>query len=219
MLKRVTLFCGHYGSGKTNIAVNWALHLQKEGHPAAIADLDIVNPYFRTADSAPELRDAGVKVVLMPFANSSVDLPSLPSEVYSLVQDKSRYAVFDVGGDDRGAYALGRYAPAILEEGNYEMLYVVNFLRPLTRNAPDALEVLREIEAAGHIPFTGIVHNTNLGAETAPEDILEADKKAKELSALAGIPVAMTTGTKEICDALAGRIPALFPITLQAKYY
>ena len=109
--KRLTLFAGHYGSGKTNIAVNYALRLAAEGKQVCIADLDIVNPYFRTADSAPELEAAGIRLVRPQYANSNVDLPALPAESYRLVRDKSAYGIMDIGGDDRGAYALGRFVP------------------------------------------------------------------------------------------------------------
>ena len=125
--KRVTLFSGHYGSGKTNIAVNYAMQMARDGLPVTIADLDIVNPYFRTKDSAEDLAAAGIRLISSAYANSNVDLPALPAELYALTNDKSRYAVLDVGGDDRGALALGRYAPAILEEGNYENIVVANF--------------------------------------------------------------------------------------------
>ena len=114
--KRVTLFAGHYGSGKTNIAVNYALRLKKEGKPVVIADLDIVNPYFRTKDSEEELRAAGIRLISSEFAGSNVDLPSLPQEMYTVTDNREEYAVLDIGGDDRGAYALGRYAPSILKE-------------------------------------------------------------------------------------------------------
>ena len=147
-MKRVTLFCGHYGSGKTNIAVNYALKLKADGLDVALADLDIVNPYFRSKDSTAELEKAGVRVIALPFANSSVDLPALPSQAYSLVQNRSVYAVLDIGGDDRGAYALGRFVPYILEENDYDMFFVVNYCRPLTLTPEKALEVLREIEEA-----------------------------------------------------------------------
>ena len=113
--KRLTLFAGHYGSGKTNIAVNYALHLAGEGKKVCIADLDIVNPYFRTKDSAAVLEAAGIHLVSPQFANTNVDLPALPAEAYRLVTDKQTYGIMDIGGDDRGAYALGRYVPAILK--------------------------------------------------------------------------------------------------------
>ena len=146
--KRLTLFAGHYGSGKTNIAVNYAISLAEEGKRVCIADLDIVNPYFRTADSAKQLKNAGVELVSPQFANSNVDLPALPAEAYRLVQDKSLYGVMDIGGDDRGAYALGRYVPYMKEEQNYRMIFVANGYRPLTRTADEAMEVMAEIEAA-----------------------------------------------------------------------
>ena len=106
--KRLTLFAGHYGSGKTNIAVNYAMALAAEGKKTCIADLDIVNPYFRTADSMRQLQEAGVELVVSQFANSNVDLPSLPAEAYRLVEDRSVYGVMDIGGDDRGAWRLER---------------------------------------------------------------------------------------------------------------
>jgi len=204
-LKRVTLFCGHYGSGKTNIAVNYALSLREKGLPVALADLDIVNPYFRSKDSTPELEKAGVKVITLQFANSSVDLPALPSEAYSLVQDRSRYAVLDIGGDDRGAYALGRFVPYILEENDYEMLYVVNFFRPLTVTVAEAVEVMREIEGACGLRFTGIVNNSNLGAETTADLVKSTYGKAEELCRETGVPLFAVTAEASV--ATDGMVP------------
>ena len=166
--KRLTLFAGHYGSGKTNIAVNYALHLAAEGKQVCIGDLDIVNPYFRTKDSAADLAAAGVELISPQFANSNVDLPALPAECYRLVQDFSTYGIMDIGGDDRGAYALGRFVPSIVKEGNYRMIYVANCYRPLTRTPEDTLEVMREIEAACGLKFTDIVNNSNLGSGHMP---------------------------------------------------
>lgn len=219
--KRVTLLAGHYGSGKTNIAVNYALYLNSKGLSVSIGDLDVVNPYFRTKDSEAELEKAGVKVISLPFANSSVDLPSLPAEAYALVQDKSRYAVIDIGGDDRGAYALGRYRPYILEENDYDMLFVTNFFRPLTKTPEEAFEVMREIEEASRIKFTGIINNTNLGCETTPELILESVPKIKKLSEISGLEVVMTTAeaavAKSLADADKEGLGMIFPLALQAK--
>ena len=147
------------------------------------------------------------------YANSNVDLPALPAELYALTNDKSRYAVLDVGGDDRGALALGRYAPAILEEGNYENIFVANFYRPLTPLAEDALAVMREIEAAGGIPFTAIAHNSNLGVETEAEDVLAMEGEAKRLSELASLPILFTAADARI----ACKIPEAFPLSLQKK--
>ena len=204
-MKRVTLLCGHYGSGKTNIAVNYALSLREKGLPVALADLDIVNPYFRSKDSTPELEKAGVKVIALQFANSSVDLPALPSEAYSLVQDRSRYAVLDIGGDDRGAYALGRFVPYILEENDYEMLYVVNFFRPLTVTVAEAVEVMREIEGACGLRFTGIVNNSNLGAETTADLVKSTYGKAEELCRETGVPLFAVTAESSV--ATDGMVP------------
>ena len=214
MPKRVTLFCGHYGSGKTNLAVNCALRLRGAGLPVALADIDIVNPYFRSKDSAAALAEAGVEVIALPFANSNVDLPSLPSSVYGLAQRRDRYAVFDIGGDDRGATALGRFAPDILRENDFEMLYVVNFYRPLTRTAEAAYEVLREIEAVCALPFTGIVNNSNLGAETRLRDVEATAGEAARLCAISGLPLRFTA----VSEAAAPEVPnGYFVMRLQAS--
>lgn len=216
--KRVTLFAGHYGSGKTNIAVNYAIAMRKAGLPVSIADLDIVNPYFRTKDSADRLAEAGIRLISSQFANSNVDTPALPGEIYSITDDRSTYAVMDVGGDDRGALALGRYAPAIVEENAYEMLFVVNAYRPLTRTPAEAFEVMREVEAAGKIPFTAIVNNSNVGRDTTADDVLQTVPFMEELSRLTGLPVKMTAVREDLREGLSRRIDNLFPLTLQKKY-
>ena len=215
--KRLTLFAGHYGSGKTNIAVNYALHLASEGKRVYIADLDIVNPYFRTKDSAAVLEAAGVHLVSPHFANSNVDLPALPAEAYRLVTDKNIYGIMDIGGDDRGAYALGRYVPAIKEEGNYRMVFVANCCRPLTRTPEDALEVMREVEAACGLAFTDIVNNTNLASETTPETVLTSREYMEKLSELSGLPIWLTTAEKTVASQLD--MENVLPLTLQEKYF
>ncbi len=215
--KRITLFCGHYGSGKTNIAVNFAIAKKKTGLPVSIADIDIVNPYFRTKDSTAELERAGVHVVALPFANTSVDLPAIPSEVMGLLQRRDTYVVMDVGGDDRGAVALGRYAPTILNENNFDMVFVVNFFRPLTRTPSEALEIMREIEAACKIPFTAIVNNSNIGEETKASDVLKTVSLALELSDISGLPLVGTTASEKLCKE--ANIETFFGLKLQEKLF
>ncbi len=217
--KRLTLFAGHYGSGKTNIAVNYALQLAKEGKSVCIADMDIVNPYFRTADSAKVLENAGVTLVSPQFANTNVDLPALPAEAYRLVQDKATYAVMDIGGDDRGAYALGRYVPYIKEENDYRMAFVANASRPLTRTPKEALEVMQEIEAACGLAFTCIVNNTNLASETTPETVLSSLPYVQELSRLSGLPIWLHTAKEDVSQTLVETLTNVFPLQLQEKYF
>ena len=217
--KRLTLFAGHYGSGKTNIAVNYAMYLAAEGKKVCIADLDIVNPYFRTKDSAGTLEAAGVELISPQFANSNVDLPALPAESYRLVQDKTTYGIMDIGGDDRGAYALGRFVPSILQENDYRMVFVANSYRPLTRTPEEALEVMREIEAACGLRFTDIVNNANLGHETTPDNVLDAVPYMEKLSRLSGLPIFAHTAEVNVARALEGRLAPVIPLRLQEKYF
>ncbi len=215
--KRITLFCGHYGSGKTNIAVNAALKLSQNYENIALADLDIVNPYFRTKDSSKELSEKGIRLICSQYANSNVDIPALPQDIYALTDDKTLKCIVDIGGDDRGAYVLGRISEKIVSENDYDMLMVINSYRPLTRDAESTMEVLREIETAAKIKFTGLVNNSNLGEETTEEDVINSLSYAQSVSKVTGLPVVATTVKEELFEALNKRIENLFPLKLQDK--
>ncbi len=199
--KRITILSGHYGSGKTNIAVNIALDLKTRHERVAVADIDIVNPYFRTKDSEELFKEKGIRLICSPYANTNIDIPALPQDIYAITDDKELYCVLDVGGDERGALALGRIAPRIDEENDYEMLYVLNTFRPLTRDVESALEVMREIEDACKLKFTAIVNNSNLGAETSDDDIIGSIAVSKALAERVGIPMIYTT-VRKLTDRL-----------------
>ena len=179
--------------------------------------MDIVNPYFRTSDSRQELENAGIRLICSEFAGSNVDLPALPASIYAVTDDPTQAAVIDVGGDDRGALALGRLKDRILEENDYEMLFVINRFRPLTKTPEMALEVMREIELAGGIPFTAVINNSNLGPETTADDVLASMSYANEVCRLSGLPLKMTTVQESLYPQLNGKIENLFPIGLQKK--
>ncbi|MBQ7406210.1 MAG: hypothetical protein IJW11_00390 [Clostridia bacterium] len=213
--KRITIFSGHYGSGKTNVALTYALSERAKEKKVAIADIDIVNPYFRTKDSEALLKERGIRLICSDYANTNVDIPALPQDIYAIVDDKSLTCILDVGGDERGALALGRISAAIREENDYDMIFVANRFRPLTSTVEGAMEVLREIEAAAGLRFTAIVNNSNLGAETAPEDILSSVQFGKALSEAAGLPLAATSVSESVYEALSGRMSGLYPIRLQ----
>ena len=215
--KRITLFCGHYGSGKTNVAVNYAKQIKTGQNKVAVCDLDIVNPYFRTKDSEKDLSDLGIKLVVSEYANTNVDVPALPQEMYLITDDKSYNVVVDVGGDDRGALALGRLAPEILKENDYDMYLVVNKFRPLTKDAPSTIQVKEEIELACKMPFTGIVNNSNLGELTTANDVISSIEYAKEISKLTGLPLIFTSAKEELVEELNDKVENLFPLKLQKK--
>lgn len=216
-MKRVTLFAGHYGSGKTNLAVNYALHLANGGYKTLIADLDIVNPYFRTRDSEDQLEQAGVRIIVSPYANSNVDVPALPDEMYAITDDKSYSCVVDVGGDDRGALALGRLAPALNEENDYEMFLIVNFYRPLTRDVQSVLQVMREIECASGMRFTAIINNSNLGEQTTAGDVLATVEKARELQRLTGLELRATCVKEELLPLVCDKIERILPVRMHFR--
>ena len=219
MAKRLVILAGHYGSGKTNIAVNFAFSLKNEGKNVTVCDLDIVNPYFRTKDSAEDFEKAGIGLISSKYANTNVDIPSLPQEMYSVLDDKETNFVLDIGGDDRGALALGRLAPGILKENSYEMLLVTNLFRPLTRDTQSLKEVMKEMETASGIRFTGVINNSNLGEETTGEDVLSTVQRAQDFAEMIGLPLVLTTVKSDLYEGLKDKVENLYPLTLQKKYY
>lgn len=210
--RRVAVFMGHYGSGKTFAAVNYALELKRRGKPVSIYDLDIVNPYFRTIDAADRLKTAGIELIVSGFAESNVDLPSINARSYKMTEDFSEYAVVDVGGDDRGALALGRFRERLVSENNYDGLLVLNKYRPETRDIKGALAIIEEIERAGRLPFTGIVNNTNLGDETTVNDVIEGFEFAKEVAKASGLEVKFSAVRKDLISDEIKNILAVDPI-------
>ncbi len=212
--KHITIFCGHYGSGKTNIAVNYAFDLKKRHESVSILDMDIVNPYFRTKDSEKELNEKNIELMCSSFAASNLDIPALPSEMYAPFCRADNYSVLDIGGDDRGAVALGRFAPLVEKSESFQMLFVVNFYRPLTQTPEEALVVMREIENACSLRFTGIVNNSNVGVQTEKKYIEDTFPLAQKLCEISALPLVMTTVRADL-SAQFENIGNIFPLTLQ----
>lgn len=194
-----------------------AFDLKKQYDNVAVADLDIVNPYFRTKDSLEDFRKQNIRLICSEYANTNLDIPALPQDMYAITDDRSMKVILDIGGDDRGALALGRLAPKINEENDFEMLMVINRFRPLTPDADSTIEVMREIETAGGIRFTGLVNNSNLGVETTAQDVIGSLAYANSVAEKSGLPVVLTTVTEELFDELKDKIPNLFPMKLQEK--
>lgn len=189
--EKITVISGPYGSGKTNIAVNLAMDIAKSGEVSRVADLDIVNPYFRSADNAEMLKSLGVQALVPEFANTNVDIPGLPDN-YRLLFSGEGKSVADVGGDADGAAVLGLSHDDYIEAG-YKMYFVYNRYRYVTAEPEGAIEVMRAIERASGLVFSGIINNSNLGVETDAETVIKAIPYAEKLAEMAGIPLLMTT--------------------------
>ncbi len=200
--KRINMFTGHFGSGKTEVAVNFALKLAENNFKTAIVDFDIINPYFRTADAKDELEKNNIRVVLPMYANTNVDIPVIPPEIYSLFQNKEYQVVLDVGGEDLGAKAISRFKEEIISD-SYEMFFVVNTRRNMTDTSEKILEMIALIEYGANIKVTKLINNTNLLEETTPEIILEGNKIIAEASDKTGIPIAITAGMEDVISRLS----------------
>lgn len=195
-LGKIIAVTGHYGSGKTNLAVNLAVDFAKEGERVTIIDLDIVNPYFRTADFSELFGLLGIKLVAPQFANTNLDIPSLGFDMAAVINGCDRL-IIDVGGDDTGAVALGQYATVF---GNFgcELYYVVNRYRYLTRTPGEAVELLRDIEQVSRIRAKGIVNCSNLGSQTTADDVKVTADYALKCASEAGVPLALTVAERSL---------------------
>ena len=211
---RLTLVTGHYGTGKTEFSVNLALALAEAGERTALADLDIVNPYFRSRERRELLEAAGVRLIATSQALADADVPALPAELHALLEDRTVRGVLDIGGDPSGARVLARYRPRIVKE-DYRLLYVVNAARPEVRTAERSAEVLRAIETVTGLACTGLVNNTHLCGETTAEDIREGAALAEEVCRLTGIPVACHAAEARFLEALKDLDP--FPMEIRMK--
>lgn len=213
---RVALVCGHYGTGKTEFSVNYALALARAKQRVMLADVDIVNPYFRSRERRQVLESAGVRVISSSQACSDADVPSLPAELLTIFEDRSVRGVIDVGGDPVGARVLARFQPKIAEE-DHTLLFVLNANRPEVRTVESALVYLRSIEAVTGLTCGGLVNNTHLCGETTPHEILKGAKLAEAVSQETGIPVVCHLAEQRFIgeDRLAAL--KLFPIDIYMK--
>lgn len=188
---KITIVTGHYGSGKTNLLINLAVQAAEAGERVTVADMDIVNPYFRSSDYEKLFNEKKIELIAPVSAGSTMDTPYLSAALYSIFTG-DKHVFVDVGGDDAGAISLGRYSGEIAENG-YEMIYVINQNRVLSRKPREAAELLYEIQAASRLKATALVNNTHLGVDTVPGTALNSINFAKEVETLTGLPLLYTT--------------------------
>ena len=211
--KRLTVVVGNYGSGKTELSVSLARCINKS-EKTALVDLDIVNPYFRSGEHKALLESEGIRVLMPTFANTTVDIPALPAAIQSVFDVKEEHVVFDVGGDDTGAAALGRYVEFFqAEKTQLCCLFVINAMRPLTRTAEDIIDLMERVSKRARMAFTGLVNNTNLAGETTAQMVLDGQKIVEEVAAKTGVQQLLLTGEQAVLDLLPPLYaPLLFPI-------
>lgn len=213
---RLSIVTGHYGTGKTEFAVNLALSLAAEGASVMMADLDIVNPYFRSRERRELLENAGVRLICSSQACTDADVPAIPAEVLTILEDRSVRGVLDIGGDPVGARVLGRFQAQILPE-DYQLLFVLNANRPEVRTSERAIAYLRGIEATTGLSCGGIINNTHLCGETTADEIRKGARLAEQVSQETGIPIVCHTAEERFLPALSELREPLFPITIYMK--
>ncbi len=194
MDRRLKIIIGAYGSGKSEISVNLALEMRKTAPEDKIllADLDIVNPFYRSADAAGVLEENNIRLISPMYANSNVDAPVLSGEVYVIFDDDSYRGVFDIGGEDMGATILGSMRSR-LDNTGAELLMAVNTRRPFTSTADEIIIMASELQEASKMKITGLINNTNILEQTTAGDVIEGEKILLEVSQKTGIPLVLTT--------------------------
>ncbi|MEK6265439.1 MAG: ATP-binding protein [Clostridium sp.] len=204
-MSRIRVFTGHFGSGKTEIAINYAINLAKEGKKVVIVDLDIVNPYFCVRDVRKQLEQQGIRVIASNPELVNAELMVVPAEIRAVFNDKSYEVVMDVGGDDSGAIALGQYNKYFKEEA-YDMFFVINTNRPFTQEPITIVDYINAVEKASRLKVTHLISNTNLSYETVPEHITYGDEVVAKLSKELNIPHAYTVCSKDLVEKLNGKL-------------
>ena len=204
-MKRITIFSGHYGSGKTTAAVAYAKKLREQHEKVMIVDIDLINPYYRTKDAQEELDALGITVVSPTYANTNIETPSLPAGVMAAFSQKDTYVVFDAAGDDDGAVVLSRYFMEFSQE-EYDFFLVINSKRPLTRDKESIIMYKEDIECASRLKFTALVNATNISYETTLSDILEGEEITNQVSKESGIPNRYTFVWEELYDSLPDEV-------------
>jgi len=213
---RISIITGHYGTGKTEFSVNLALALIREREQVVLADLDIVNPYFRSREQRPLLESAGVRVISSSQACSDADVPSLPPELLSILENREMTGVLDIGGDPVGARVLARFRPRIQME-DYQLIYVINANRPEVRTPETAIDYLRSIEAITGLTCTGLVNNTHLCGETTADQIRKGAALAAAVSEQTGLPILCHTAEQRLAEELSDLPQPVFPISIHMK--
>lgn len=216
-LSRVTAVCGRFGSGKTEIAINYALALAREARPYLI-DLDVVTPYFRTREKAQALARQGVTVIAPAEVAANLDTPGITPEILGAIQQTAQPVVLDVGGDKQGARALGQYSPYLRARG-CEVWFVVNPFRPFTRDLAGIRQSIAEIEAGSRLQVSALVSNPNLMGETDAELVVRGHRVVEEASAALGIPIAFVAVERSLLPQISdGRLSReVLPLTLYLR--
>lgn len=213
---RLSIITGHYGTGKTELAVNLALALAAGDMPVMLADLDIVNPYFRSRERKALLESAGIRLVATSQACTDADVPAVPAELLAILENRAVRGVLDVGGDPAGARVLARFQPQLCRE-DYQLIYVLNANRPEVRTAERAISCLRAIEETTGLACSALVNNTHLCGETTGADIRRGAALMEAVSRKTGLPALCHIAEERLVPELDGLDGAVFPITIKMK--
>lgn len=216
-MKRVNIIAGHFGSGKTEIAINLAKKMKDEGKKITLVDLDIVNPYFCIRDLSKELGDYGIRVISADPHYSNAELMVVPAEAKAAFQDTSSYVIIDVGGDDMGATVLGQFNEYLKDE-DYDFWFVLNLNRPFTDSKEGFREYIESIENSSRLKVTKLISNTHMSYESTAEQAIEGDRVVEEYSEETGLPYVYTAVMRNLADELKGKVHGeILPMDIYMK--
>lgn len=217
-MNKIYIITGHYGSGKSEFSINFARRLKSAGKEVCLADLDIVNPYFRSRENREQLRLEGIDLASDTLnSTKGLDMPYLSPAIQGQLAQKVKDVILDCGGDDVGIRVLKQFYETI-KKRDYEMYMIINTYRPETSNALQIINMQNKLEAESGLKITGYVNNSNFLKHTTKEDLIAADAIIKEVSQQTGIPIVFVSGIEKMINQLPEEVSGeRFPFKISLR--
>lgn len=206
MDNKIYIIVGHYGSGKSEFSVNFAKKLNTLNKSVCLADLDIVNPYFRSRETRLSLINLGIDVISDTLDSvKGLDMPYISPAIRGQIAYNKKTIILDCGGDNVGTRVLKQFDD-LIKQRNYETYMIINVYRPETSTVEQIIDMKNKMEAESGLLITGYINNSNFLRQTTVDDVMNADSLIKEVSKITSVPIVYVSALESILNKLPNDI-------------